>query len=343
MGTPVRLLDTTDQGWDAVLRRVPHDSYHARGYARACETHESDRVQLAIVESDAEVLVVPVIARELPSDLRGATGLSDITAPYGYPAPVCTSADPAVQAALLGSLFEGLRDRGFVSAFLRCNPFVGLAEQVLSSEAHVVSHGELVILEPQDLPEDATVAFRADHRRGIRILRDKGFLLRVDDAQHTAAFPQLYRERMLAVGADPYYLFPDAYFETLFAELGEGSRLISVVDDSGRLAAAAIVLVCGRLAHYHLSSTHEAFLREAPMKLAVLGMIELCRDEGVELLNLGSGLGGRHDSLFEFKAGFSAARARFESARVILDRNVYRELSGGDDDGGFFPAYRCGY
>ncbi len=343
MGASFRLLDSRDAAWDALIARMPHDAYHLRGYAHACETHERGTLALALVERGRDALAVPVIVRDLPESLPGAAGLRDVSAPYGYPSIVCTSSPPAVQQELLGELLRGLAESGFVSAFLRCNPFVGLDEAALRGSADVVTHGDLVVVDLPSLPLETTGGFRPDHRRGIRVLREAGFTTRIDDKSHVELFPGLYRERMLAVGADPYYLFPDAYFQTLASELGEHIRLVSVVDGSGRLAAAALVLVCGEFAHYHLSATQEAFLRAAPMKLAVLGMIELCRDAGVARLNLGSGLGGRADSLFEFKAGFSTVRAPFQSARIVLDAKRYRELAGESDAAGFFPAYRRGY
>lgn len=343
MDASFRLLDARDAAWDALIGRMPHDAYHLRGYTHACETHEHGTLALAVVDSGHDALAVPVIVRDLPESLPGASRLRDISAPYGYPSIVCTSSLPAVRQELLDELLCGLHMSGFVSAFLRCNPFVGFDEQVLRGSADVVTHGELVVVEVSSLPQETTAAFRPDHRRGIRILRETGFTTRLDDEGHAELFPELYRQRMLAVGADPYYLFPDSYFQVLMNELGEHVRLVSVVDGEGRLAAAALVLICGSFAHYHLSSTHEAFLRVAPMKLAVLRMIELCRDVGVTRLNLGSGLGGRADSLFEFKVGFSNLRAPFQSARIVLDAARYRDIAGESESAGFFPAYRRGY
>ena len=56
-----------------------------------------------------------------------------------------------------------------------------------------------------------------------------------------------------------------------------------------------------------------------------------------------SGLGGREDSLWEFKQRFSPAPGRpFWVGRLVHDDARYRELAGeaaGTD--GFFPAYRA--
>jgi hypothetical protein len=60
------------------------------------------------------------------------------------------------------------------------------------------------------------------------------------------------------------------------------------------------------------------------------------------LFHLGGGVGGRSDSLFEFKLRFDpGAEREFAIGKAIHDESAYRELAGpGADLPGFFPAYR---
>ena len=48
---------------------------------------------------------------------------------------------------------------------------------------------------------------------------------------------------------------------------------------------------------------------------------------GNRVMHLGGGLGGAHDSLFDFKAGFSKDRQPFRTWRVVVDPVRYAELS----------------
>jgi hypothetical protein len=70
---------------------------------------------------------------------------------------------------------------------------------------------------------------------------------------------------------------------------------------------------------------------------------------GARTLHLGGGRGGREDSLFLFKRGFSKLRAPAESFLLVTMAETYRELvsewsktTGEPMDGrdGFFPPYR---
>jgi hypothetical protein len=69
---------------------------------------------------------------------------------------------------------------------------------------------------------------------------------------------------------------------------------------------------------------------------------------GDRTLHLGGGVGGRADSLFHFKAGFSPLRHRFRTLRVVVDEDRYVALVSALDAGldpsdraGFFPLYRA--
>jgi hypothetical protein len=333
----VQILNADDPRWVEALAGVRHDVYHLPGYAAVCATHERWEVRLAVVSSDGEVLVLPFMARDLP---RGAAGC-DVTVPYGYPGPVCSSRDEAVQSALVGELLTGFRAMGAVTVFLRCHPFYGVGLQALEPHGDVVVHGDQVYLDLDAAPQAIEDSFRPDHRRTIRILRREGFGLRVDAAGDFDAFPALYRENMVRLGADAYYHFPDAYFDAIRASLADNVHMVTATAPDGGIAAMALVLVCGGIAQYHLSCTTTALLKMAPSKLSILGMAELCRDLGVSVLNLGGGVGGANDSLLEFKAGFSKARAPFATARFVLDEGRYAELGAGiSAPPGFFPAYR---
>jgi hypothetical protein len=72
---------------------------------------------------------------------------------------------------------------------------------------------------------------------------------------------------------------------------------------------------------------------------------------GARVFHLGGGVGGREDSLFQYKAGFSDRRHQFATWQWIVDASVYRQLcerrthtaeTAATDDGdeAYFPAYR---
>ena len=62
---------------------------------------------------------------------------------------------------------------------------------------------------------------------------------------------------------------------------------------------------------------------------------------GAEIFHLGGGRGSGEDSLFRFKAGFSAARHRFALWCWVIDEPAYAGLTGGQPPTAYFPAYRA--
>lgn len=336
-----QLLESEDAGWERTLEGVPHDVYHLAGYARVCDTHEPQRVQLGVVSSSSATLVAPVMLRAIDREVAGDNDLVDVVSPYGYPGPVCSSSDIDAQSKLFGFLLSGLREVGAVTAFIRCHPLIGIELGAMERFGTVVIPGEHVIVDVAHLPDPLTASFRADHRRGVRLLREAGYRIEIDGEGHLEAFPDLYAENMRRVGAEAYYLFPDLYFAALATELPNNLHTVAVIAPDGQVAAISLLLLCGSLAAYHLSATDPRFLAAAPAKLGIVGLIEASSRLGVERLNLGSGLGGRKDSLYEFKSGFSKARAPFATGRFVLNEEAYQALSGGGaSSADFFPPYR---
>src|SRR5215204_4411370 len=69
---------------------------------------------------------------------------------------------------------------------------------------------------------------------------------------------------------------------------------------------------------------------------------------GARVFHLGGGVGGREDSLFQYKAGFSDRRHEFTTWQWIVDEITYDRLCRERDgqagsrevDSAYFPAYR---
>lgn len=337
------VLDPLDPAWGAVLREVPHDVYHLPGYALVVESQEHVKVRLAVVSEGDMRLAAPFMVKSIPASLGADNILVDITVPYGYPGPVCSSDDVNVQRDGILALLEGFRALGAISVFVRCHPFVGVSLDSLRPYGDVVVHGDQVYLDVPELPEDVVSAFRRDHRYNISTALRAGYSLRIDDDSDYETFPDLYRENMRRVGASEYYLFDDAYFKRMRSLLRENLHLVTVVGPEGDTAAQSMMFACGTIGQYHLAGTSARHLKAAPQKLGILGMIRLSQELGIIQFNLGGGVGGQDDSLFEFKAGFSSSRKPFATARFILDEQRYANLSsGGCAPAGFFPAYRHG-
>jgi lipid II:glycine glycyltransferase (peptidoglycan interpeptide bridge formation enzyme) len=245
----------------------------------------------------------------------------------------------------MSAAFQKLRHDGFVSVFLRMHPLLnkGWAEV---PEGLLLPHGETVVINLQDSPEEMWKQTRSGHRNEInRAKRDGQEFLWDREWTHIEDVSRLYLETMKRVGASDYYLFPLDYFHRLRTSLGDHGAL-ATVRINGEIAAGAVFTECEGLAQYHLSGSDLRYRKQQPTKFLLHEVRRLGHESGWRQLHLGGGAGSSEDSLFRFKAGFSNSRARFESWRCILDPEAYRQhceergIGGEDSLEGFFPLYR---
>ena len=98
---------------------------------------------------------------------------------------------------------------------------------------------------------------------------------------------------------------------------------------------------------YHLGGTLNSALQERPSKLMFDWVRTWAKERGNTVFHLGGGFGAKEDSVFEFKAGFSALRHPYFTWQVLFEPNAYRQLEekrrslpSAKPDAQFFPIYR---
>jgi hypothetical protein len=149
---------------------------------------------------------------------------------------------------------------------------------------------------------------------------------------------------MERVGAADYYFFPPSYFHELRRLAGDAVHL-AVALDGGEPIAGAVCFEAAGIVQYHLGGTRTDRLGEQPSKLVIYEVSRWARARGNRVFHLGSGVGGRDNPLFHFKAGFSPLRHPFHTWRIIADRQRYTDLTLRHDPDAratdWFPAYRA--
>jgi hypothetical protein len=307
--------------WNALLARLGlKDVYLTREYVEsACVLEPGEAVFLS-----RDDVVFPLILRELE-------GGHDVVTPYGYGGPVAR--DPSAAPGFYAAYEDWCRGRGVISTFARFHPLY---------DNHRYSSFAVE-------PLGATVAWRLagdepferlhpHHRRLVRKAERAGVEAAVREDAGLDEFVDLYEQTMRRLDADAFYLFPAAYWEslrTLPTVLVEARR-------DGELLAAVLCFDSAPWLHYHLGAQSDEGRRLGGSQLALLEAARWGRGRGYELLHLGGGVGGRRDSLFEFKQRFDpdAGEREFAVGKAIHDEGAYRELAGTASTDGFFPAYR---
>lgn len=340
------LIGPEDPRWRRVLEHVPHDTYHLPEYVACAAVHEGGVPAAVYAETGGAAFLAPLLIRRLPADLDAPDAWCDAASPYGYPGPLATDpADRASLAAFLAAWGDLGRARSLVSAFVRLHPLLSPPPDTFEPAGQVERTGRIVYVDLTKSVEQMWSETRSNHRTDVQQLRRAGFDTRMNAPDDYDTFKRLYRETMTRVGATSFYFFSDAYFEDLRRALGDRLHLCSVVSPAGDVAAAILLFVTGSIVQYHLGATAEAYLRNAPSKLAFDAARRWGAERGCRVLCLGGGLGGREDSLFHFKAGFAPQRAEFATVRMALDPEKYATLvarhpAADGQASTFFPEYR---
>ena len=181
------------------------------------------------------------------------------------------------------------------------------------------------------------------HQRTVRKTERLGLDITVIP-QPTALdeFREMYGVTMRRVQADPFYFFPAEYWTALLTH-GAGLGLVLAegrVD--GELVAASLCMSSSRWMHYHLEATSITGRAMGAAVRCNLALAQWSQSQEMSRLNLGGGLSGGSDLLLQNKQRFDpmSPLLPFHIAKLVHDRERYRELAGTDSTAGFFPPWR---
>jgi serine/alanine adding enzyme len=264
--------------------------------------------------------------------VRDFHGRADVATPYGYGGPVAAGGN----AELFYARYEDwCRERGVVSTFVRFHP---LYANHRYARIPVEPLGSTVAWRLQG--DDLFERLHSHHRRVIRKAQRAGLEVSVDEAPSLDEFAELYERTMARLDADSFYLFTPEYWDSL----RRLPCLLVSARREGELLASVLCFASKPWLHYHLGATSDEGRRLGASNLVLYEAASWARGQGFELFHLGGGVGGRTDSLYEFKRRFDPGGEReFAIGKAIHDESAYRELAGDarPDASGFFPAYRA--
>jgi lipid II:glycine glycyltransferase (peptidoglycan interpeptide bridge formation enzyme) len=145
---------------------------------------------------------------------------------------------------------------------------------------------------------------------------------------------------MLRRGAKINYFFSMKYFDSVLKMHSSIPDLRAVYHED-KMVAGAIFITQGDHMYYMFSGSILGVSHYPAMKLILDQLIRENLNNGKKLLHLGGGLGGKQDSLYQFKYGFGKVILPFYTTQWILMPEVYNRLSAHVlTETGFFPKYR---
>lgn len=341
-----QFIDHQDVRWREFLKRTKHDFYALPEYVELAAAEEAAISMAFYAERQSEACLIPLLIRPIPPMLNAPRDWCDCMSPYGYPG-VLLSPSHGQLSLFLEVFCDIARERGIVTAFIRLHPLFPLPQGPLEEFGQLISHGPTVYINLSDSKEHIWQQVSTNHQRDIKRLMRQGYYCTRDDWNRFPEFIALYHANMQRVGAKGRYFFSRAYFEKLRTQLGDRVHLVCALTGTNDLAAAGLMIITDGIAQHHLLATAEQYQRRSPSKLVVDYMWRWAQEQACHTFHIGGGVGGREDSLFHFKAGFSPMRSQFCSYRVVMDdvknRALNRVVSLSADvraSADFFPGYR---
>ena len=326
------LAEVDPAGWDELLAALDcADAYLLREYVEGAGLLDAGRSTFLHLEGPGGHVLFACLVREVPG------GGFDVTTPYGYGGPVAVGEHPPVERFY--ELYESwCSDRGIVTSFVRFHP-------LFANHRQAPPGFRVELLSPTigwrlDGERDLLAAMHSKHRNVVRKASAAGVTVSpVAGPGDLAPFVELYEETMRRQDAAPFYFFPPAYWERL-TRLGEHLVVFDAVLER-ELVASALCLATRPWLHYHLSATSDRARTTGASNLVLFEAARWAQARGFTCFHLGGGLGGRQDSLYEFKRRFDP-EGTLEAAvgKAVHDPERYAALAGDAGLDGFFPAYR---
>lgn len=338
-------IPVDDIKWQELVVNSSHDVYHLPGFS-SIEARLLNGIPLAwYYETQTNIFLIPLISRPIIQQPL----YKDLVSPYGYPGILSAKQiDNVSLKAVLKKFNEEARGNGYVSSFIRLNPFINRWR--LSSDDYTIKQIFLGKVVSVDLSIDLSKIrenFSENHLRNIRKLQTHGYKIAMNDWTYLDDFIDIYYQTMHRRGANSYYFFPKSYFYDLKDLLKENLLFISVISSSGGYAAGGLFFNYSDVIHYHLGATSDKYIHFSPSKLMMDAFIEFAKSNCGQnkKVNLGGGVGSAiSDGLFRFKHGFGTHYHEYSTLQLIHLPEIYDELTNKLNDKpysrSFFPEYR---
>jgi len=327
--------------WDAYLEKsFNHEVFHTWHYH---SLNTEGEALLFVYEEDIFFIALPVIKRKIEN-----SSFCDMTSAYGYCGPISNinlSDLPATAIAQFKESFLNfMKMQNAVCIFARLHPFLN-QQHILQNIGGLQQNGTTLYIDLSETPEEQRNKYDKRLSRQIRKLREKGYTIKeLETAKDIRSFTEMYWENMRRVNASAHYYFDEQYFASLLNVDGFENKLLAIYDGD-ELICGALLLISNDIIRNHLSATSPLYLKESPSKLLTDEISMVGRRLGKKIFHLGGGLGGKQDSLFEFKRYFSNLQVTDQIWCYINDTIAYNDLisNTGHEPGAeqnYFPLYR---
>ena len=343
----IETLTTIDsKSWDNTLKEIgEYDFFHMSGYHRLAELRGEGRAEMLVYREGNYVVAFPLLLRKIkPMDDK--LNFVDATSVAGLAGPISSAPLPdKTRKRFHEYLQDYFEQNNIVSVYSRLNPVMNQPE-LLKGYGEVVEIGVTQSIDLTPPPEVQYARYRKSHRHNIRRLKRMGFVCEIVGVEYLDDFMRIYIQTMDKLNANKAYYYDKSYFEFLLREMSDVMCLF-ICRDGENLASAKICSSCCGIVESYLSGTANEYLPLAPAKLLTDAIRIWANDIGAKTFHMGGSVGGRRDSLSDYKMGFGAREHVYSTWRHVIDQKAYDYLcneaflqAGGEPKAQYFPKYR---
>ena len=326
------------------LKKTP---YHFTEYLLAEEEAEEEPGLIFLYEENGEFALMPNVIRKvnrLPYMKELTKNFWDMITPYEYGGIISNSSDFAVKRKLIEHMDHYCNSRHIVVQFVRVNPDLSGLPDIYRQNGYQLIHScRQVYVDLRQTEEQIVKGYRSNVRRNIKRAEREGLRFEIGDknSENIEIFQNMYEKAMELLEARRFLYFNERYFQKLLA--CNCSRLGLVLDGTGKVVAAGIMLLGQEIVYYHLGCFDRQSAMQRPMNYLIHSMILWSKKEGYGICHLGGG----SRNLMQFKGGYSNTRIDYYTASKICDGDTYTELCRiwreqfpEFEDKEYFPMYR---
>jgi hypothetical protein len=322
---------TDKQEWkNTLLKFESYDFYHTFDYHNLSKNKDEEPLLLVYSKADLSI-AIPFLKRQILG-----TSYFDLTSVYGYSGPIYNNLPENYDNT---DFCVGLKNY-FIHNKIRLNPYFDKQTLILNDLGETPISGKVVNIDLTKSIEEQRTQYGKSTKNRTNKCRRIATVKEVTSKEDLETYIDIYYENMDRLGAnDSYYFSKEYFFNFLKCEDFKTRVLLVIENETGKAMAGSMFVESNAIVQFHLSGTRTEFLNWAPANLFLDEMRLIATEEGYKIFNLGGGLGGQEDSLFNFKASFSKDYRDFRLWRYIVDQHAYDTLSK-EKEGSYSPLYR---
>ena len=313
--------------WTTLLWELPNDQqdiYTTPEYYRLYEEMGDGKALCFAFKKNGYVALYPFLINAVNNSKYNLDKIYyDIQGAYGYNGVISSTYDTEFINEFYFEFNQWCKEMNIVAEFTRMNPY--LKNHNFSKDyLELILNRKTVVLDLNNSIENIWQNYISSKTRNMvrKALKNKNSVVIDNSLQGATHFYKMYKDNMIRIEADPYYLFK----EDMFLNMLKNSQFnfLFVEDEFNNRIATMILVVYKRYAHYYLSGRDIFKANNSVNSFLLYEAIKIARERGAEIFHFGGGNSlDENDPLFKFKKGFSRSYLDFFIGKKIHNKIIY--------------------